>query len=122
MKSLMLAVCAAAVVLLPVRSAAQVHVDSPRVTISILDPIVVGASTLQPGGYRFQCRMFDGKTYLVVTSVESRQEVLRVRCEEETLAAKVAESELRTTTRPDGSRLLQSVRIKGELIAHRVVG
>jgi hypothetical protein len=121
MKSLILVVCAATVLLFPVRSVAQTHVDSPRVTMSILDPLVVGTTTLKPGEYRFQCRMFDGKTYLVVTSVESRQEVLRVRCEEETLAAKVNESNLRTATRPDGSRLLQSVRIKGEMVAHRLV-
>jgi hypothetical protein len=122
MKSLMLAACAAAVLLLPVRSSAQsIHADSPRVGISVISPILIGTTLLPAGDYKFQCRMIDGTTYLVVTEAESRREILRVRCEQEGLAAKVTGSELRTIVRPDGKRVLQSVRIKGELVAHRLV-
>jgi len=123
MKSLMFAVCVATVVLFPLRAAAQspAHVDSPKVTISIPNAVTVGTTVLKPGDYKFQCRHFDGKSFLVVTDVETAKEILRVPCQEESLNQKIADSELRSIVRPDGTRSLQSVRIKGETIAHQIV-
>lgn len=123
MRSLMFAVCAAAVVLFPLRAAAQspTHADSPKVTISVPNPVTLGTTVLKPGDYKFQCRHFDGKSFLVVTDVESGKEVARVPCREESLNQKVADSELRSILSPNGARVLQSVRIKGETIAHQIV-
>ena len=122
MRNLILAVCAVVAVLIPQRAAAQdpAHADSPRVTITVNNPTVVGDVTLQPGAYRFQCRHLEGKTFLVVTIVETGKEILRVPCQPETLSAKVAASEMRAIVRPDGTRALQSVRIKGETVGHRI--
>jgi hypothetical protein len=44
-----------------------------------------------------------------------------VPCEQESLDAKIVNSELRAIVNPNGTRVLQSVRIKGETIAHRLV-
>jgi hypothetical protein len=123
MRSLMFAVCCAVVVLFPLRAAAQdpVHADSPRVTMTVTSPTLVGNTILQPGKYRFQCRHFDGKTFLVI-SPEEGKEILRVPCEQQSLVGKNANSELRAIVNPNGTRVLQSVRIKGETIAHRIVG
>ena len=123
MRSLLFAVCAASVVLFPLRAAAQdpLHADSPRVTMTVSNPTLVGTTMLKPGAYRFQCRHFDGKTFLVISQAESGKEILRVPCDQESLDVKVAESELRAIVNPNGTRVLQTVRIKGETIAHRIV-
>ena len=123
MRSLMFAVCAAFIVLFPLRAAAQdpLHADSPRVTMAVHNPMLVGNTVLKPGDYRFQCREFDGKTFLVISQVESGKEILRVPCEKESLDARNVNSELRAIVNPNGTRVLQSVRIKGETIAHRLV-
>ena len=123
MKSLMFAVCAVAVVLFPLRAAAQgpAHADSPKVTISVPNPTLVGTTVLTPGDYKFQCRHFDGKSFLVVTEAETGKEVVRVQCQEESLDQKIVDSELRSILRPDGKRVLRSVRIKGETIGHQIV-
>lgn len=71
--------------------------------------------------YRFECRAIDGKTFLIVSSIETKKEILRVRCGQEALNARVSDSGLRSTIPPDGVRVLQSVRIRGEQIAHRIV-
>jgi hypothetical protein len=122
MRSLILAVCAAAVLLLPLRAAAQAaaHTDSPRVTITVVNPMLVGDTLVTPGEYRFQCRHVDGRTFLVVTASHSHKEVARVPCEQEVLPDKVANSELRSVIAAEGMRTLQSVRIKGEFVAHRI--
>jgi hypothetical protein len=122
MKRLVLAACVSlAVLLLPVAASAQpAHADSPKVTITLAQDVVLGTTTLRPGAYKFQCRTFDGKTFLVVTS-ESGKEITRVACEQEILDAKVAESELRTLLRADGTRTLTGVRLKGEKVSHRIV-
>ncbi len=124
MRSLMFAVCAAAVLLLPVRAVAQTpaHADSPKVTITVATATLVGTTTLKPADYRFQCKHFDGKTFLVISEVGTGKEVTRVPCEEESLTQKSEFSELRSVVKTDGTRALQSVRIKGETIAHRIVG
>jgi hypothetical protein len=123
MKRLVLVACASlAVLLLPLAAAAQpAHADSPRVTMILAQDTLVGTAVLQPGEYRFQCRTFEGKTFLVVSSVETGKEITRVPCVRETLDAKVPESALRTLLTPDGKRTLTLVKIKGELVAHRIV-
>jgi hypothetical protein len=122
MKSLMFVVCAVVAVLLPSRAAAQdpLHADSPRVTIFVENPTQAGPVVLKPGEYRFQCRNIDGKTFLVITRSASNKEVARIPCTEEMLNGKAPYSELRSVVQPDGMRRLQSVRIKGETIGHRV--
>ena len=122
MRSLILALCTALVVLLPFRAVAQepAHVaDSPRVTITVDNPTLVGDTMLKPGQYKFQCRHFDGKSFLVVIA-ENNKEVARVPCTQESLSQKIENSELRAIIRADGLRSLQSVRIKGETVAHRI--
>lgn len=122
MKTLTLAVCAAALVLVPLRAAQNgPHADSPKVTISVENPTQVGDTVLKSGNYRFQCRHLADKTFLVVSQAESGKEIARVPCTEEALPQKIANSELRVLVGPDGSRTLQSVRIKGETIGHRIV-
>jgi hypothetical protein len=112
---------ALALIAIPLRAAAQpVHADSPKATLTIARDLVVGTTILQPGEYKFQCRTFDGKTFLVVTDVESGKELTRVPCVRESLDAKVTSSEIRTIVGADGKATLTVVRIKGELVSHRV--
>ena len=122
MKRLMFVACASlAVLVFPVRADAQhAHADSPRITLTVTKSLAVGPTILQPGAYKFQCRTFDGRTFLVVTSVETGKELARVRCVEETLGAKVTDSDYRSFLLENGTRTLMSVRIKGEAVAHRV--
>jgi hypothetical protein len=124
MKRLVLVVCAMlAVLIYPLRAIAQpAHADSPKTTLILSEALAVGPTMLQPGEYRFQCRMFDGKTFLVVTSAETGKEITRVPCVEEMLDKKVTDSDFRSLLRADGTRALTVVRIKGEMVAHRVVG
>ena len=123
MKRLVLVACASlAVLLLPLAAAAQpAHVDSPKATMTLTQNMIVGTTVLQPGEYRFQCRTFDGKTFLVVSSVETGREITRVPCVREMLDAKVTDSELRSLINSDGMRTLTGVRIKGEMVSHRIV-
>jgi hypothetical protein len=123
MKRLVFVACASlAVLVFPLRAEAQhAHADSPKTTLTVTQSLVVGTTILQPGAYRFQCRTFDGRTFLVVTSVDTGKELARVRCIRETLDAKVPDSDFRSLGREDGKRTLMSVRIKGEAVAHRVL-
>lgn len=123
MKRLVLVVCATlAVLIYPLSAIAQpAHADSPKTTLILSDVLAVGPTMLQPGEYRFQCRTFDGKTFLVVTSVQTGKEITRVPCVREMLDAKVTDSEFRSLRRADGTRALTVVRIKGEMVAHRIV-
>ena len=123
MKRLVFVACASlAVLVFPLRADAQgTHADSPKTTLSVTKALAVGTTILQPGNYKFQCRRFDGRTFLVVTSVETGKELARVPCVEETLNAKVTDSDYRSIARADGTRTLTSVRIKAEAVAHRVV-
>ncbi len=119
-----IAVCAALVALaFPRFAAAQaVHEgDSKAIELHLSEPLVVGTTTLKPGDYHFQCKHVDGQQFLVVTSDDERREVTRVPCTPENLPAAVKVSEFRSRTAPDGMKVLSSVRIKGETIAHRVV-
>lgn len=123
MKTLMFAVCVAAAVLIPWSAAAAqnpAHGDSPKVSISVAQATTVGGTLLKPGEYRFQCKHFDGKTFLVISEIGKGKELLRVPCTEESLQQKAEYSELRSLIAADGTRVLQSVRIKGETIGHRV--
>ena len=109
-------------VTLPARAFAQPqHTDSPKATVIVTQTLLVGPAILLPGEYKVQCRMFEGKTFLVITSADKGKEIVRVPCEREILSSKVTETQLRVTTIGDGSQTLQSVRIKGELVAHRVI-
>jgi hypothetical protein len=123
MKRLLLVACASlAVLLLPVAASAQpAHADSPNVAVTVPQPIVVGNTMLQPGEYRFQCRTFLGKTFLVVTSAETRKEITRVPCVREMLNEKLSSSELHTQIDSGGKRTLTAVRLKGEMVSHRIV-
>jgi hypothetical protein len=123
MKRLVLVVCATlAVLIYPLGAIAQpAHADSPKTTLILSEGLAVGPTMLQPGEYRFQCRTFDGKTFLVVTSVQTGKEVTRVPCVREMLDAKVTASEFRSLLRADGTRALTVVRIKGEMVEHHVV-
>jgi len=122
MKHAIVAVAAAVILVLPLRAFAQpAHADSPKATVTVIERVVVGSATLQPGEYKVQCRLFEGKTFLVVSSGETGKEIVRVPCEREILSARVTETELRASARPDGTRALESVRIKGELVAHRLI-
>jgi hypothetical protein len=123
MKRLVFVACASlAVLVFPLRAGAQdAHADSPKTTLSVTKALAVGTTILQPGTYKFQCRRFDGRTFLVVTSVETGKELARVPCVEETLNATVTNSDYRSIVREDGTRTLTSVRIKAQAVAHRVV-
>jgi hypothetical protein len=123
MKRLVFVACASlAVLVFPLRADAQrAHADSPKTTLPVTKALAVGTTVLPPGAYKFQCRTFDGRTFLVVTSVETGKEIARVACVRETLDAKVTDSDYRSIAREDGTRMLISVRIKGETVAHRVV-
>ena len=123
MKRLVFVACASlAVLVFPLRADAQdAHADSPKTTLSVTKALAVGPTILQPGTYKFQCRRFDGRTFLVVTSVETGKELARVPCVEETLDARVTDSDYRSIVREDGTRTLTSVRIKAQAVAHRVV-
>lgn len=122
MKRLVFIVCVLAVVVFPLPAVAQhVHTDSPTVTLTVVNSVVVGTTILQPGDYRFRCRTFEGRTFLIVTPVNSNKEIVRVPCSRETLDAAVTHSEYRTAVREDGTRTLTSVRIKGESVAHRLI-
>jgi hypothetical protein len=123
MKRLVFIACASLVVLVfPLRAEAQhAHADSPKTTLTVTKSLVVGTTILQPGAYKFQCRTLDGRTFLVVTSVDTGKELARVPCVREALDAKVPDSDYRSLAREDGKRTLMSVRIKGEAVAHRVV-
>lgn len=115
--------CAVAVLMSPVRAFAQpAHTDSPKTTLTVTHTMIVGTVMLQPGDYKFQCRMFGGKTFLVVSSISSGKEIARVPCERQTLDAPVANSDYRADVRADGKRTLTMVRIKGESVAHRLIG
>ncbi len=123
MKRLLFVACVSlAVLVVPFSAAAQhAHADSPKVAMALLQKMVVGTTILQAGEYRFQCRTFAGKTFLVITSVDTGKEVTRVECVREILDARVTDSELRSLVRSDGKRTLTTVRIKGEMVSHRLL-
>ena len=122
MKQLISVACGMfAALAIPVLASAQVvHPEtSKKADLHLTQPLVVGTQTLQPGDYHYQCHTINGETFLVITS-ESDEEVARVPCTPEPLAKKAELSDIRTTTR-DGKLHLTAVRIKGELVMHRVV-
>lgn len=125
MKKMIAASALVAASLLPVRAIAQTAHDhdysSPKATITIEQPLVVGMTILKPGDYKFQCRTFGDKTFLVVTAADTNKEITRVPCVRETLSEPVTDSQFRSIARPDGKRVLVTVKIKGEGVAHNVV-
>jgi hypothetical protein len=125
MKKLVAAFALVAASLLPARAVAQTTHDhpynSPKATITVDQKMVVGTATLEPGDYTLQCRTFGDKTFLVVTSVDTGKEVVRVPCVREVLTDAVTDSQTESLIRPDGQRVLVSVRIRGESFVHFLV-
>ena len=123
MNKLIATVVLVAATLLPVRAIAQTAhehpYDSPKATITVDRDLVVGTAILKPGEYKFQCRTFDGKTFLVVTALNGK-ELARVPCVKEMLDAQVADTAFRSVARADGKRVLVNVQIKGESFVHTV--
>jgi len=122
MKGLLLvAIGALVLVSTPGRAVAQTaHPHRAKADLSISSPIYVGNTLVKPGDYKVQCVDVQGKDFLVMTSLETGKEVVRVPCKPEVLKDKVAVSSFVTIIREDGTKELQSVRIKGETIAHAV--
>jgi len=119
MKRIIVAACAVAAMAMPRMAAAQDHAEkSKKAELHVSREVVVGTTALKPGDYRFQCKMIDGKHYLVVETADG-EAITKVECEPETLAGKIELSEFRSVTR-DGKQYLTAVRIKGETVGHRV--
>ena len=111
---------AVAALLLPLRAAAQpAHADSPKATLIVVNELVVGTATLQPGEYKIQCKTIEGKTFLVVVSTQTGKEVARVACVQEAFEGKVPETTYGSKS-DGGKRTLTWVRIKGETAQHTV--
>jgi hypothetical protein len=107
---------------IPVLASAQVahsEMATKKADLHVTQPLIVGTQTLPAGEYRYQCITINGETFLVITSDEGK-EVVRVPCTPEPLAKKAELSDIRTTTR-DGQLYLTAVRIKGEMVMHRLV-
>ena len=106
---------------IPVLASAQpAHSEATKkADLHLTQPLVVGTTTLEPGEYRYQCITVDGETFLVITS-DNGKEAVRVPCTPEPLAKKAEASDIRTTTR-DNKVYLTAVRIKGEMMMHRLV-
>jgi hypothetical protein len=120
MKRLIVITCAALALcgLARTASAQPGHTgDSKRVDIRVAEPMLVGDTLVAPGDYRFQCRHIDGKDLLVVTTTNGK-EIARVPCHPEALEGAVQLSEYRAMKRDDGQRVLKSVRLKGDTVAH----
>lgn len=109
------------VCLVAVRAAAQAtHQDTKPTKLAVLEPLAVGAHTLNTGEYNFECRTIDGQHFLIVTAVRDGAEIARVPCTPVSLPQKVDASQYRTKT-ADGKNVLTELRVKGETIAHAVV-
>jgi hypothetical protein len=100
--------------------APQGHGGGKAAVTEVAKALLVGTVTVEPGTYRFECKHLDGRDYLVVSIVESKEEVAKVPCTPINLERKVQYTELRTMKRPDGALVLTQVRIAGETIAHGV--
>ena len=95
--------------------------DSPKVQFVVQQPLAVGDTVLKPGTYKFQCRVFDGKTFLVVTMADTGREVVRTPCVREEVDAPIANPSFWTTAGADGVRVLTRVGITGEMVTHKLV-
>jgi hypothetical protein len=120
MRRLLAAACAVAAIAMPRVAAAQAdHAEkSKKAELHVSREVIVGTKALTPGDYRFQCKMIDGKHYLVVETADG-DTVTKVPCEPETLSKPIERSEFRSVT-SDSKTYLTAVRIKGETVAHRV--
>ena len=126
MKPLILVAAAAfALAVMPTTAVAQTgHImlkDSPTAELTITDALAVGDTVLKPGTYKFQCRVFEGKTFLVVTVARTGREVARIACVREGLDERIANSSFWTTAGANGVRKLTRVGIAGEVVTHRLV-
>ncbi|MGE5244471.1 MAG: hypothetical protein ACM3SQ_09620 [Betaproteobacteria bacterium] len=108
---------------LPLQAFAQQIVpNSPKRVLNVVEPIVIGTQTVAAGEYTFQCVMIDGREYLLVTSPRTGTQIARVPCTPSSLTSKATVSLYETVPGPGGSRVLKSVQLKGEAVAHNVVG
>lgn len=124
MRHVLLATCVAVtLVVVPKAAVAQPdhHANSPKAEFHLSSPMTVGTTVLQVGDYKFQCVRIGGVDFLIVTDVADGKEVARVPCKPEELVERPKISEMRTVPIANG-RALAAVRIRGEKIAHRVVG
>jgi hypothetical protein len=115
-----LALGVVAALAIPVLASAQpAHSEATRkADLHVVQPLVVGTETLKPGDYQYQCITVNGETFLVITT-DNGKEVVRVPCTAEPLAKKAEASDIRTVTR-DNTLYLTAVRIKGEMMMHRL--
>lgn len=121
MTRIVLACAVVALVSLPSRAADHAtQAKSPKVEITTSFALVVGAETLKPGTYRFQCVTVNDVDFLVITN-DSGKEVARVPCKPEELSTKNEISDYRFTRRTDGKAELTGVGFRGEKVLHRVV-
>jgi hypothetical protein len=111
-----------ALLALPALASAQAtHSDANhKADFHLSVAVVVGDKTIEPGDYRFECKMIGSEHVIVVKDADSGDELARVPCKPVTLDQKVDVSQYRTVNR-NGSNVLTDVRIKGETIAHTVV-
>lgn len=107
--------------------------------VEFTEAVLVGATTLQAGHYRFKHTMQNGQHYLLISrqQMATRQpagagtnqhygvgkgtEVARVPCDVVPLDAKVKQTELHTRVQPDGSHVVTQIRIEGEGSGHVLV-
>src|SRR5262245_27878260 len=77
----------------PGRASAQpAHPHRAKATLTISAPLFVGDTLVKPGDYKVQCVDVQGKDVLVMTSIDTGREVVRVPCKPEILSEKVGES------------------------------
>jgi hypothetical protein len=114
----------AAVVMLAVPALASAQGDHSekgrKSQFHLSDQVYIGATLVEPGDYKFECKLIDGEHMIVVTPVDGKKDIARVPCKSVALANKVDLSQFRMVTRNDGTRVLADVRFKGEAIAHTV--
>ena len=126
MKALMLvAVAAFALAVMPTTAVAQTGhsmlKDSPKVELTIDYALAVGNTVLKPGTYKFQCRVVNGKTFLVVTVADTGREVARTPCVREEVDVPIENPSFWTSEGANGVRMLTRVGITGEKVTHRLV-
>ena len=125
MKPLMLAAAVFALAVMPAAAVAQTgHVmlkDSPKAELTIDHPLAVGNTVLKPGTYKFQCRVFEGKTFMVVTVAATGKEVARTPCVSESVDTPIPNASFWTTPGASGTRTLTRVGIQGEVVTHKLV-
>ena len=108
-----------ALVMFSLPSVVSAQMTHKKVPFAVTDNVVVGTTTLKSGNYEVQCKMIDGKEFLVVTSVDKNgAEVARVPCVQEVLGEALKTTNISTMKNASGAQVLAAVRVKGEKIVH----